>query len=101
MCQSHKFSPHGKCLQLVWLQTQFADVILINRYYAWYEEPGHLELIHDFLSYDLENWYAKHKKPMMISEYGAGTVIGLHVVRRLLMVNCVGVGGWVVRCGCG
>ena len=59
--------------------TQFADVILINRYYAWYDDTGHLELIHNFLSYDLENWYAKHKKPMMISEYGAGTVIGLHV----------------------
>ena len=66
------------------LQTQFVDVVLINRYYGWYEHNGHLELIHDLLAYDLEMWYEKRKKPMMISEYGAGTVIGFHVVGVLL-----------------
>jgi beta-glucuronidase len=59
--------------------TQFFDVVMINRYYAWYEEPGHLELIEPFLSNDLENWRDVRKMPILISEYGAGTISGLHV----------------------
>ena len=60
------------------LATQFMDVVMINRYYGWYSDSGHPEVVSYQLSYDLDNWYQMRKKPIMISEYGAGTVDGLH-----------------------
>ena len=56
------------------------DVICINRYYGWYQDQGHPEAITMGLSYELSLWYAKHGKPMMITEYGAGTIAGFHKV---------------------
>lgn len=58
------------------------DVIAINRYYSWYADPGHTETIPTQLATDLELWYETHGKPMMLTEYGAGTVAGLHRVCR-------------------
>ena len=43
---------------------------------------GHPDLIPYELSYDLEQWQNVEKKPMMISEYGAGTIAGFHEVYR-------------------
>ena len=56
------------------------DVITINRYYSWYDNPGHTDTIATQLSYDLEMWFKTRGKPMMLTEYGAGTVTGLHRV---------------------
>ena len=63
-----------------YFQTQFVDVISINQYYGWYDDPGHLEVIYSQVSTKLENWYTTHTKPMLITEYGAGTISGLHEV---------------------
>ena len=60
-------------------QVQFVDVICRNYYYAWYTDPGHLELIQLQLEYDLREWFEKFKKPVIQSEYGAGAVAGLHM----------------------
>lgn len=60
------------------LATQFMDVVMINRYYGWYSDSGHPEVVPYQLSYDLDNWYQVRKKPIMISEYGASTIDGLH-----------------------
>ena len=60
------------------LATQFMDVVMINRYYGWYSDSGHLEVVPYQLSYDLDNWYQVRKKPIMISEYGASTIDGFH-----------------------
>ncbi|KAK7087386.1 beta-glucuronidase-like [Littorina saxatilis] len=57
---------------------QFVDVILINRYLGWYSDVGHTEVIQLQLSDDLENWHAKFNKPLVVSEYGADTLPGLH-----------------------
>jgi len=54
------------------------DVIAINKYYGWYYDPGHPETIPTRLSYNLDQWYALHHKPIMLTEYGAGTVAGIH-----------------------
>jgi beta-glucuronidase len=35
---------------------------------------GHLELINRQLSYDLDGWFNKYNKPMIVSEYGADTI---------------------------
>ena len=60
---------------------QFVDVILCNRYYAWYADPGQIELISHQLEGELRNWFDKFQKPVVQSEYGANTVAGLHTVR--------------------
>ena len=62
------------------VQVQFVDVICINRYYGWYQDQGHPEAIVMGLSYELSLWYEKHGKPMMLTEYGAGTIAGFHKV---------------------
>lgn len=62
----------------IFLKTQFVDVIMINRYFNWYNNPGRVESATYPLRYELEQWRAIHKKPMMVSEYGAGAIPGLH-----------------------
>ena len=54
-------------------------MICHNHYYGWYEDSGHLELISLQLEYDLRQWFDKFQKPYIQSEYGAGTVAGLHM----------------------
>jgi beta-glucuronidase len=58
---------------------QFFDVICINRYFGWYSQSGRLDQISSLISQDLANW--RHRfptKPILVSEYGADTVAGLH-----------------------
>ena len=57
---------------------QYLDVIMINRYYGWYEDTGASNLIRKQLTFDLKNWFEKHNKPVMMSEYGADSVSGVH-----------------------
>ncbi|KAH3883054.1 beta-glucuronidase-like [Dreissena polymorpha] len=57
---------------------QFVDVILVNRYMAWYSDVSHTELIQRQLEYDLRGWHAKFNKPLIVSEYGADTIAGFH-----------------------
>lgn len=61
-------------------QVQFVDVVCLNRYYAWYSDVGHTEVIHLQLAEDFAGWRAKFNKPIMITEYGADTIAGLHQV---------------------
>ncbi|KAJ8304456.1 hypothetical protein KUTeg_018039 [Tegillarca granosa] len=57
---------------------QYVDVLCINRYYAWYSDCGHTEVIQKQLTYDLTQWHQKYNKPIIITEYGADTIPGLH-----------------------
>ena len=54
------------------------DVIMINQYFGWYFDTGHPELIARQMSNLLDNWNSKFNKPIMVSEYGAGTLSGTH-----------------------
>ncbi|KAH7114281.1 glycoside hydrolase superfamily [Dendryphion nanum] len=54
------------------------DVLCLNRYYGWYETCGDLKLAEADLEKDLLGWEKKYKKPMIITEYGADTIAGLH-----------------------
>ena len=67
-------APAGKCLV-----SQFADVIMINRYYGWYVNPGDLAAAERGLEGELTEW-AKDGKPIIITEYGADTVAGIHSI---------------------
>ncbi len=58
---------------------EFFDVISLDRYYGWYDNYGRLDQVTDMISKDLSNWrLAYPTKPMIMGEYGADTVSGLH-----------------------
>ena len=56
----------------------------MNRYYAWYHDPGHLEIIQRQFDSQLRKWYEAFKKPIIQAEYGADAVAGLHVVSLMI-----------------
>lgn len=58
--------------------TQLADVVMINRYYGWYVEPGDLDAAERGLEAELQAWAEAHGKPIIVTEYGADTLAGLH-----------------------
>ncbi len=58
--------------------TPLADVVMINRYYGWYVEPGDLDAAERGLEAELRAWATKHGKPIIVTEYGADTMSGLH-----------------------
>jgi beta-glucuronidase len=54
------------------------DVICINRYYGWYEQGGQLDLALASLERELDAIWERHGKPVIITEFGADTLAGLH-----------------------
>lgn len=62
------------------LQAQHLDIISFNRYNAWYSNSGHLNMITQNVITEATNWHNKHQKPILMSEYGADTIEGLHIV---------------------
>ncbi|MER5183759.1 beta-glucuronidase [Streptomyces sp. NPDC002896] len=56
------------------------DVLCINRYYGWYIATGDLATAETYLEGDLRGWAARFGKPIIMSEYGADTLQGLHSV---------------------
>lgn len=57
---------------------EFSDIIAINRYYGWYEYPGRLEFAVGVLEQEMDLLHRKYGKPLMMTEFGADTVPGLH-----------------------
>jgi beta-glucuronidase len=62
------------------LIADLVDVISLNRYYGWYVGLGDLASSEGHLEQELKAWAAKHGKPIMMAEYGADTLNGLHSV---------------------
>jgi len=57
---------------------EFSDIIAINRYYGWYEYPGRLDFAIKVLEREMDALHSKYGKPLMMTEFGADTVPGLH-----------------------
>ena len=57
---------------------EHCDIIGINRYYGWYTKPTDLEQAGKDLARELDATFEKYGKPIMITEFGADTVEGLH-----------------------
>lgn len=55
----------------------FVDVICINRYYGWYIFGGDLDAAAQAMNIEME-YFSQFGKPLMITEYGADTVAGVH-----------------------
>lgn len=58
--------------------SQWLDVICLNRYFGWYSDHGHTEVIKRQVLREMKEWFEKYHKPMIMTEYGADTIPGLH-----------------------
>lgn len=65
-------APHGRCKV-----SDLADLVMLNRYYGWYVDTGDLVAAEQHWRDELTAW-AGDGKPIVITEYGADTVAGLH-----------------------
>ncbi|CAH0585620.1 unnamed protein product [Chrysodeixis includens] len=55
------------------------DVISFNRYNGWYASPGQtVQITHNVVE-EASAWHRLHRKPVIMTEYGADTIAGLHL----------------------
>jgi beta-glucuronidase len=57
---------------------QYVDVIMVNRYYGWYTATGQLDVIPPSIKRDVLQWRRAFGKPIILSEFGADAVAGVH-----------------------
>jgi beta-glucuronidase len=55
------------------------DMVLVNRYYGWYVDPGDLQAAERGLEDELQAW-ARRGKPILVTEFGADAMPGLHAL---------------------
>ena len=58
----------------------YSDVISLNRYYGWYENPGNLETAINRMETEMDFIAKKYNKPIIVTEFGADTVPGQHSI---------------------
>ncbi|MET9830784.1 beta-glucuronidase [Streptomyces sp. NPDC006385] len=56
------------------------DIVCLNRYYGWYVATGDLATAETYMDAELRGWAEKFDKPILMSEYGADALPGLHSV---------------------
>ncbi|MFP3125918.1 beta-glucuronidase [Ectobacillus funiculus] len=67
---------------------EFIDVLALNRYYGWYVDGGDLDSAKAKLREELNGWLKRCPgKPIMMTEYGADTVAGLHDVDPVMFTE--------------
>lgn len=82
---AHSLDPQNRPVTVVCCQNEYTkdittrtmDVICINRYYGWYNLSGDLDAACYALDIELDFWQ-KIGKPVIITEYGADAVAGIH-----------------------
>ncbi len=67
--------PRWKDQDLVY---RYCDFISINRYWGWYEVPAEIDKAGAILKSELEKLYATYHKPILVSEFGADAIEGMH-----------------------
>jgi len=55
-----------------------ADVVGLNKYLGWYVDHGDLSGVSAKLAKELFDFHAKFGKPILLTEFGADTIVGLH-----------------------
>jgi beta-glucuronidase len=58
--------------------TDLFDVVMLNRYYGWYAQAGDLAAAERGLEAELTAWADTHGKPIVMTEYGADAMAGVH-----------------------
>ena len=82
---THSLDPQNRPVTFVCCQnnyekdivTRTMDVVCLNRYYGWDNLSGDLEAASYAWNLELDFW-EKIGKPVMMTEYGADTLAGLH-----------------------
>ena len=82
---AHQLDPQDRPVTVVGCQNKYdrdrvirsMDVVFINRYYGWYNLSGDLDAARYAFRLELDWWAGQHK-PVVLSEYGADTIAGLH-----------------------
>ena len=59
--------------------TDLFDLICVNRYFGWYTDSGDLDAATRDLEDELRAW-ARHGKPIVVTEFGADALAGLHAL---------------------
>ena len=59
-----------------WLD--LSDIVCVNRYWGWYTQPGQPEAGASLLAQELDGIRAALHKPVLITEFGADTIAGMH-----------------------
>jgi beta-glucuronidase len=59
--------------------TDLFDLICVNRYFGWYADGGDLAAAERNLEEELRAW-ARHGKPIVVTEFGADALPGLHAL---------------------
>lgn len=57
---------------------EFLDVACLNRYYGWYHQSGRIAEGIQNLSVELDMLYEHYHKPIILTEFGADTIPGIH-----------------------
>ncbi len=57
---------------------ELADILCVNEYHGWYLETGRLGLIEGRLRRELRQLRERYGKPIIVTEFGAEAVPGLH-----------------------
>lgn len=55
-----------------------SDVVCINLYWGWYAQGGQLDMAAETLAHMLDGLHEQLGKPIILTEFGADTVAGLH-----------------------
>lgn len=58
--------------------TDLFDVVLLNRYFGWYVDAGEVDVAAGKLEDELQLWGKRYGKPIVVSEFGADAVAGVH-----------------------
>jgi len=67
---------------------ELVDVLALNRYYGWYVDGGDLEVAKVKLRAEFAGWNKRCPgKPIIMTEYGADTVAGLHDVEPVMFTE--------------
>jgi beta-glucuronidase len=57
---------------------ELCDFLCVNRYNGWYTESGRIAEGMKLLSADLDRIHARYQKPILLSEFGADALPGIH-----------------------
>jgi beta-glucuronidase len=66
---------------------QLFDVLCINKYYGWYECLGHIDESVPYLINELEGFYEKYHKPIILAEFGADCIHGEHQIPEVMFTE--------------
>jgi len=66
---------------------KYSDIISLNRYWGWYENPAELDKAENILRREIEEFHDLYKKPIFLSEFGADSIEGYHAAQPQLFTE--------------